>query len=309
MSTSDQEPKPKFIERVWPGSAWKAWHANTPKGLKRYDVLAYSATLPPLILVEYGYWAALAAKAVTVPITVAAWAGPFVWAFALSTILAKKKKESLDAQVKRDYRAGIGDAYEQWRNSAGLLHGSLRRTHRHVEHLVLHRQTNAGARTAALEQHLQVIALIVRSVFGDEVCGKQICVSLALLDPADTKVLVTVKFQAELPDRLPGRRLSLVAGKPGSVAAFISKRPQYVPDTQAKAVRKQFEDRPYRSLMSWPVLHGTSGNAIGVVNVDSELPNGFDALSSPTRRKQVEWMCQPVLQGIAICLIEIPTQA
>ncbi|GGJ65478.1 hypothetical protein GCM10008939_06790 [Deinococcus aquiradiocola] len=286
--------------RRWPSSVWHRWYTETPTGLKRFDVLAYFGALLPNAIPDYLYFVAYRSHTTTPALLVGILVAPFLSLFAIATILGKKKKESLDAQQKKDYGAGVQLAYGQWRDSAGLFQGALAQTYRHLD--IPSAEGTPTTWQSAVTQHLHVIALIIREVFGEETCGRALSVSLAL-PAADGETLRTELFQSETPGRTPGRVIPLKATDAGAAAAFRKRQAQYIANTQDRRHRAQFSGRPYKSFMSWPVLSGDSKTVLAIVSVDSQHVNGFDKDSEESRRDQVEWMCHPVLQGIAICLL------
>lgn len=84
--------------------------------------------------------------------------------------------------------------------------------------------------------------------------------------------LVIKTFDSMLLER---RHIAVKTSAAGAGEALTTLRPVYVPDTRAPSVKDTFpEGRPYRSILSFPVVVG--GQCRAVVNVDSTEPDFFD---------------------------------
>ena len=181
-------------------NVYRRWVTSTTPGLRRYDLLGYVSVWIPSVFATYIYAVAAHAHAATAGSWGGFWASLVAGSLGTAGILGKKKKESLDATTKRDYGAGVNDAYNQWRDNAGLLQGGMAQTFRYIN---ARRTENGVAIDGAISQYLLCIATTVREIFGDA-CGRNISVSMALPDTKQTR-LITVKFYAEVPGRNPGR--------------------------------------------------------------------------------------------------------
>jgi hypothetical protein len=87
-----------------------------------------------------------------------------------------------------------------------------------------------------------------------------------------------VGLQASVYNEAAGRHKSWISlSKPGPAQeAYETGRPAVVADTSAEPYREQFEGKPYRSVMAFPVNVGQkSGRKIAIVTVDATQANTF----------------------------------
>lgn len=72
------------------------------------------------------------------------------------------------------------------------------------------------------------------------------------------------------------RRHALAVRGPAQIA-FTTGKPQVVPDTAKPPYNSIFKDRPYKSVVAFPIRLETHGGTVGVVSIDASEPNLFTA--------------------------------
>lgn len=109
-----------------------------------------------------------------------------------------------------------------------------------------------------------------------EVDGVAICANVMLPNEDGTK-LRTRYWGSQLEGR-EDIELEVDIDSPlvGAPTAYASKRPVYVHDTWDEKWAQHFDrEKPYRSILSIPIFGTNCTDVIGVLNIDSTVPNGF----------------------------------
>lgn len=86
---------------------------------------------------------------------------------------------------------------------------------------------------------------------------------------------------------------------PGAPLALVEQRIVYIPDTQTATYDELFKNRPYRSILSIPVVvHMPRPHVIGVINIDSTRENYF--ISDEHIKEQLKAKLMPHVQLITM---------
>jgi hypothetical protein len=194
------------------------------------------------------------------------------------------------------FRRGVRQTFERWVRAAGSSNVGLADVY-----------CFQNGQTKTLEfivnNSLSAIYHLVTEAFPTEATGR---VMVNLMLPCDGgKNLVVAYASGNWPDRrIDGKRVNLEAEKNALYEAartFDDRKFRYEPNIAAKR-NSAWKHKKYKAIMNWPVLSGSDQAALGVVNVDSELPHGFDDNDSPGTRESIVEVCAPFVRAIALVL-------
>jgi len=121
-------------------------------------------------------------------------------------------------------------------------------------------------------------ASIISILKGNSIEVGEICVNL-MIQTED--VLRLTHFDIARQDR-KYVDIEINRRHPGAPKAYSRQKLQYVKDTQSNHIRKYFRDKPYRCILSYPLIirsDATRNNEVyGVLNIDSNLVNQFKSI-------------------------------
>lgn len=238
---------------------------------------------------------------------------------ALLGILTARGTAEVAKSADQLWKDGYYEGITHWRRQAGMRAGALRQLFRQINSMLILR---GGGRPAS--------ATTAGPVRGDDAVRSFLtAITTAVvihfdLDPAhvNANLMVTVRPRPKQPEDLElrlvqfaienharsqnNRRLKIDRENPkaGAVAAYCTTEPQYIPDT--REVPEIPAGRPYRSILSWPVVCDSACDVLGVVNVDSTEALAFgdlDEVGEAGRMGAME-LCSDALQGIGIALLD-----
>lgn len=129
------------------------------------------------------------------------------------------------------------------------------------------------------------------------------CMLVPVVEKTGEREHVTA-LQASIYNQNAGRNRSRIPiNVPGPACeAYHYGRPAVIPDTSQEPYTKQFEGKPYRSVMGFPVNIGSrGGRKIAVVTVDATAPNTFT--EEILREKGIEAAIFPYLKMIGLLRI------
>jgi hypothetical protein len=103
-------------------------------------------------------------------------------------------------------------------------------------------------------------------------CGN---ISTNIMELIDGKLQI-IEFDLETTDRVKKVDLSIdpSQNKPGAPKAYNTKEVTYISDTDARDVKEHFIGKPYKCILSIPVIDQDK-DVIAIINIDSSLKNQF----------------------------------
>lgn len=224
-----------------------------------------------------------------------------------------RELESRDHYEEIGYLKGL----RKWREQTNLRAGAMGKLFRHVSGHFVAAELSKPLELVAPEHYtsgdevvrtfLGAIANAAKIHFGVE--SKDLKVNLMVPTRKGKRGKISlelVAFAVEDSSRgVRNRKLPVKGGpRPGAVAAYLDNTPQYIPDTHA--VEGMDKNRPYRSIISWPIQRNGDGPPLGIVNIDSVHPDAFGPLGAEgdEDREAARLLCSDILIGIGIALLD-----
>lgn len=218
-----------------------------------------------------------------------------------SGILDGKTARRLDTEFQR----GIQDGLARWRDTSTFYDGAFGELHKFLYKADnLHAPPSGTTSMDVYDYMLDSILLNVKAIFGEKAGSVSANIAVPMENEPKLKI---VRMQPRDGKRRTKREFVLDASKPsqGAAKAFLTCQTQYILDKNKDA---SFDaSRPYRAIISWPILSGDDGKCLGVLNVDSTEVAGFELESDSEKRETLALLCAPALRGLALILSDQQT--
>lgn len=223
--------------------------------------------------------------------------------------------------AKRSWQEGYYEGITHWRRQAGIRAGALRQVFRHLNSIMISLDQGLGRPSSvttrgvirgddAVQAFLIGIANLVAIYFdldATTVNANLMVPTKKSRKPRARTELWLVQFAKENHDRSPNRTVVKVAPKspsPGAARAYCTGQPSYVFDT--RDVKEIDPSRPYKSIISWPIVCDSASDVLGVVNIDATRVGAFGALddNGDSFRLGAIELGSDALLGIGIALLD-----